>query len=145
MFSRDLLHEFPCEEESSLNIIPIDYFIKMMFDLMKHEKSLGNTYNITHTHNIKVREMVLATCEELDIKNIKFPSLKGANEIPARQYESIGVFLPYVSDSHVFNMEETLSLLDNRDIEDCEVDVWIKPVISYGIEKGLLKRASVKH
>ena len=54
MLTMGNLNEIPCDKDTSLNIISINYFINLMFKISKLTKSLGRTFNITNRKNTNI-------------------------------------------------------------------------------------------
>lgn len=140
MFSRNMIPLFPCRIDSSLNIIPINHFIDVMFLISQFPQSLGRIYNVTHEENTNIRQLIEFACKEMGVPVpifVPFGPMDGFNpEFP----EQLEPFINYIEQSHNFDISETRELLKDYFIPCGDIKAGIKRTIEYCYHNRLLRR-----
>jgi len=138
LICRGILSQLPADEESSLNLVPINYFIDIMLKISRLPESNGRSFNICNRKNGQVRKMFTYVCEQLGIHKPEYISISSSNLIPPRLLSQIESFIPYIEESHTFDLSETQQIL-KKEYYECEDNfVCISHMIKYCIENKLL-------
>lgn len=114
MFSKETFNQFPCCESSSLNIIPIDYFITTMFSIIHSGLAMGKRFNISNDTNLNFTNMVRKVCHRLNTKAPEFIAPKDIHKLKLKELENIQSFLPYFEESHTFDLSSTKEVLQEN-------------------------------
>ncbi len=139
LFESEALTYFPCDEGASLNIIPIDYFINVLFKLCNLEESIGRTFNISNHNNIDVRQSIAFKCNELNVQVPQFVPSERLDLIPEKIRHNLAYILAYVNESHWFDLSTTYNLLD-EDMPQCpEWETYFDTIIQYCKDNGFVK------
>lgn len=139
MFSRKMLPVFPCEPDSSLNIIPINYFIDLMLAISKLPESIGKTYNITHYENTNIQEMIRSGCGLLGVPVPQFVPFARMDTLGSEIPEPLGPFMNYIQQSHYFDISATRALLKNNFRECDDIITCTAKIIDYCSQNRLLR------
>lgn len=131
-FSRKRINEFYCNESSSINIVPVDYFVKGMLELSLRGKStLGKTYNLVNKLNTPVKKLVIDVCKILEVDEPIFYEISD-NTKELLMNNSLGHFFNYVYMSHHFDDEWTRRQLNGTDIQCVEItEEYLRKNIEY--------------
>lgn len=96
-FSRQRINEFYCNETSSINIVPVDYFVKAMVNLsIRGVSTIGKTYNLVNKTNTPVKKIVTDVCKILDVKEPIFYKIDKNTEEKLSN-NSLSYFFSYVN------------------------------------------------
>ncbi|MGL4106765.1 SDR family oxidoreductase [Clostridium sp. LP20] len=138
-FNRKRIKEFYCNESSSVNIVPVDYFVKAMLELsLRGESTIGKTYNLVNKINTPVKKLVTNICSILDVDEPQFIEIEDSN-MGIMMKNSLGHFFNYVYMSHHFDDEWTRSQLENTNIVCSEITKeYIRKNIEYCNSIGIL-------
>ncbi|MGN0144842.1 MAG: SDR family oxidoreductase [Clostridium sp.] len=132
------LKEVICDNDSSLNIIPMDFVIDAIFKISQNDDCLGKTYNLSNNYNINVRELAKYVCEASDSPIPEFISIKDKDKADRFVQMRLAPFLPYISESHTFDNTNTLAAL-HTDCKTKKIDFGcIQRCIKYCKENALL-------
>jgi thioester reductase-like protein len=129
------LNELPCNDDTSLNIISINYFIDLMFLITKKPESLGRTFNITNNKNTNLKSLIEFSCNELGIGLPKFIHIKNCANIN----KHINAFIPYFEESHFFDLTETYKILNTDCLPKDDILACTKKILEYSLNKKILK------
>ena len=140
MLCMEYLKELPCNVDSSLNIISINYFINLMFSISKLPESLGLTLNITNTRNTNIRELIEFACNELVVKPPKFISIQYTGNKIHGISDKLKAFIPYFEESHYFDLSETYRILKRSTLPDDDIIECTRKIINYSLEKRILRK-----
>lgn len=125
-------NEFICSENSSLNIIPINYFINAMLHISASDSSIGKTFNIVNSHNSSIRELIRCFCEITGVRVPDFVPVDEADKVPPRIYQLLEVFITYIEKSHTFDDRATKEALRGTPIECPDIDEeYMKKAVQY--------------
>lgn len=105
------LKEVICDEDSSLNIIPMDFVIDAIYEITRNKECLGKTYHLANNYNIKVRDFAKYICKASKAELPKFIPLKEKDNADRFIVMRLTPFLPYISGSHRFDNTNTLTAL----------------------------------
>ena len=141
MLSRNILTTLPCE--TTLNIIPINNFLDIMFDIIKAETPQGSVYNITNPSNTNFRNLIKHACLVLNTPIPDFLPISKKHLLPKRVFESISVFIPYFEDEHFFDLSKTYSVLGGEKYECDDVILSMGPIVDFCFRNQLLRKAPV--
>lgn len=119
MFKTGRITQFFCDENASLNLVPINYFIEGMLELGKRKNTLMNTYHLVNEKNANVREMIRDYCEEM---NVKIPEFISCSESYGKEDDRFAYFSDYIRLSHCFAAERTRDILCDAGIKCGKVD-----------------------
>lgn len=136
MLYRGKIKEFYCDSKSSINIVPINYFVGGMVYLADKPEGCYKTFHFVNESNINVEKLVIWVCEILNVeipKFINFDSAKKINSSPLRY------FFEYVKLSHTFNSDYTSKMLCEEDIICPQISKsYISKNIEYCIKNNLI-------
>jgi long-chain acyl-CoA synthetase len=137
--SRELMNEFPCNPDTSLNIIPIDFFLNLMFKIGERPDTIGNIYNITSKTNVKIKELICFICSELNVKIPNFIPISDEPGFKDRFIPELSLFLPYLEESHNFDLTETQNLFPGQDMDYSRFQPGFKNIIRYCLDKNIIR------
>lgn len=131
--------DFICNDDSSLNIIPVDYFIDAVMEISRREESIGKTYHIINNKNSNIKNIVKACCNVLGISNPNFVPIKHQEKVSARTRQLLEVFITYIEKSHTFDDRITRQTLDGTGIVCPEITMdFMERTIAYCKDKKYL-------
>jgi len=141
-FSTHTYKEFICNEDSSLNIIPIDYLIEAMIHISMEKNNTGKTFHVINKNNTNIRSMVTTICKALNVATPLFISIDNQNHASKYTKLLLYTFINYIEKSHVFDDSLATKALNNSNIicERINADYFVK-IVSYCQENKLLKGA----
>lgn len=140
MLSRESLAALP--GPTSLNLIPLNNFIDILFEIIANKDSLGKTYNITNPRNVPFVPMIGYACKLLNVITPKFIPLQQKDKLPDKTIHQIGVFMPYFEEQHHFDLSNTYHILGRDSIYCDDVILSIKPIVEYCLTQKLLRKGS---
>lgn len=136
IFQSERIREFVCNETSSLNLVPIDYFIDGMLELGSRQDTLMKTYHLVNKENVNLRELIHDYC---DMLNIRTPEFINYSEAYIKEEDIFGRFSDYIRLSHHFADADTRKALCNTDIRCRKIDrEYIKKNIQYCKSHGFV-------
>lgn len=115
LFKYNRISDFYCNEESSINIVPVNYFVEGMLDLAKCKDTYGQTFNLVNHENINLRAYIQYVCNALKVEPPNFVSFSSEVD-KAIENDTLKYFYEYVRASHEFDDEETRGLLTPKNI-----------------------------
>lgn len=131
--------EFLCNENSSLNIIPVDYFINALMEISSMDDSIGNTYHIVNDRNTNIKGLVKTCCRIMNVDTPTFVPINQAEKVSTRTRKLLEVFITYIEKSHTFDDTATRKILDRTEIRCPDItDDYIKRITSYCTKQKLL-------
>ena len=138
LLSRDCLQQLPSDTDTSLNIVPIDYFISIMFKISELTETIGKVYNITAEKNTPFRAMMEYACQILNLQQPEFIPIHQSHKISQKILDQIEAFIPYFEESHHFDLTATHDVLNCSyfESEDCKTLVF--RMIKYCLDNRLL-------
>ena len=129
--SQGRLKEVICDDDSSLNLIPMDFVINALFIISRNKDSIGKTYHLANNYNMKVKDFAKYICTASNSPMPKFIPIKDKDTAERLSLMRLTPFLPYISQSHRFDNTETLSFLnDHYKTEELGFD-YIRKCIEY--------------
>jgi len=95
--------DFICNDDSELNIVPVDYVVEAMLHISKAEANLGKAFNLTCRQNVNVKQMIIDSCRLLNLELPAFYSI--ANKENASKFTrlALSMFLDYLDICHTFD------------------------------------------
>ncbi len=139
LFETENLKYLPCDEGASLNMIPIDYFIKVLFELWDLEKSIGRILNISSYKNMDIQSCVTFKCNFMNARVPIFVPSDRLDLLPENVRQNLSYVLGYVRESHQFDLSETYNLLDDKMPECPEWDTYLGKIMQYCADSGFVK------
>lgn len=139
MLATGNLKELPCNNDTSLNIISINYFIDLMFLISQLPESLGQTFNITNSKNTNLQQSIVFLCNELRIELPEFIPINNCGNINPRIMNRIKVLMPYFEESHFFDLSETHKILNTDSLPDDDTITCLKKILDYCLEKKMIR------
>lgn len=139
-FCRESLPVFLCEEDSAINIVPIDYFLDALTMIASQESAVGKAFHIVHDTNTKVRAIVHSMCRAAGTKVPEFLPLCDSHLIKPRLLLRLSAILNYVEKSHTFDKTNTNEALQHSGIMCPQIDdLYFQKAYDYCIDTGILK------
>lgn len=138
LLNYEKIEDFYCDENSSINIVPVDYFVEGMLYLAERKDTYGKTFNLVNHKNVPIRDCVKYACDNLKVKLPNFVTF--SKEIEAViEKNPLKYFYEYVKASHEFDDEETRNTLVPEKIICSRItEEYIEKNITYCREFGLL-------
>ena len=131
-------NEFICDDDSSLNIIPINYVIDSIVYISKSKSNEGKTFNITNSCNANIKNIIIKCCQALNIDVPIFIPIDRQNTASKLTRRQLYTFVNYIENSHVFDDSLTKQALKSSDVV-CPIitdDYWER-IVSYCIDQKL--------
>jgi nucleoside-diphosphate-sugar epimerase len=127
-----IFKDFICNEDSSINIIPIDYFIDALLHISKSDDNIGKTFNMTNKTNMNVMQMLNTACRELGIEPLTIFSTADKKSSTKLTRLALSKFLCYIELSHTFDDSQTQKALQGTGIS-CPVldDEFTVKILDY--------------
>ncbi|MBF0233704.1 MAG: SDR family oxidoreductase [Desulfamplus sp.] len=107
-------------EKGTLNLIPVDFFLKAWMTLMESEIS-GNIFHIANSYPTRLDEVIEYTRILFGISGINKADRNDFDHIPKNALEIlfdsyIDVYRPYIKDTRVFNTDKSDAILNRHNI-----------------------------
>ncbi|MBN1871642.1 MAG: SDR family oxidoreductase [Candidatus Omnitrophica bacterium] len=115
MFILELFPEIPADEETELNLIPVDDVAKIIHIISNSGRSILNqNYHVAHTSAIKLGTLLNESSRFFGFKKPKCIPVKEfrIDSIGTSRQKIIGHFTPYLNQRLSFDMRNTLSILE---------------------------------
>ena len=147
-FNAHTYKEFICDDDSSLNIIPIEYLIEAITHISRERSNIGKTFNIVNQKNTNIRSMIEIICRELKVKTPDFIPLEHQDKASKLTKMFLYTFINYIEKSHVFDDSLAAEALNDSNII-CPIitNDYFTKTIEYCKSKGFLgilnKRSSL--
>ena len=145
LLANERLPQIPCNSDTSLNIVPINYVIDLVLKISEMPEAIGNVYNITREENISLPEVIEFLCQTLNTRVPKFVPIHQSRTIPKKVLNSIETFIPYFEESHHFDLSETLKLLGCKSFEPDDFKTGFMRMIKFCWDNKLLANNHKKH
>lgn len=138
MLQMGAIPEFYCEEDTSVNMVPIDYVVNGILSISNKSDSLGKTYHLVNRYNTNVKAAMEVVCQQFGIScpdYCSFSSMKLSGDSPLYH------FFRYAQMSHHFDDEMTRAILQEEGVicERISLSYLVKN-IHYCMEHGLLRK-----
>lgn len=138
-FAKQMYKEFVGDQSSSINIIPINYFVDAVLKISTQPSSIGSVYHIVNNQNTKIIDIVTYICEGLNISCPRFVPIKDLSESSRRTKKLLEFFVSYIRFSHIFDNKHTVKALEDTDISCPNIDrKYFEKIIMYGRRNGFL-------
>ncbi|MDR2713459.1 MAG: SDR family oxidoreductase [Clostridiales bacterium] len=124
--------DFICNDDSELNIVPVDYVVDAMLHITKSAANLGKAFNLTNKKNRNIKQMIISTCRLLNREPVKIYAIEDAKEASEPTRKALAKFLDYLSICHTFDDTLAAEALQGSGI-NC-------PVIDNDFSAKLLER-----
>jgi len=132
-----IFKDFICDEHSSLNIIPIDYFINSLVYLSENHEFTGKTFNIVSPKNMNIKRMIELTCAELGLSPLAMIPIAEKKTSTKLTRLALSKFLPYIEISHTFDDSAAQTALSGSGISCPDLDDdYTKRILLYCKKKG---------
>ncbi|MBN1832273.1 MAG: SDR family oxidoreductase [Deltaproteobacteria bacterium] len=101
-------------ENAGINVIPVDYFSRMLIKIMDVGNQ-GGIFHITQEKNCPLKDLIEYTRKYFHIEGLNI-TLDGSPEGPIERIFNLynEPYLPYLQDSRVFSSENTMQLRDEK-------------------------------
>jgi thioester reductase-like protein len=143
LLSRECLPQLPGDENTSLNIVPINYFINLMFKLSEMPETIGKTYNITAEKNTPFKQMMEFGSQVLNLQLPEFIPLHQSHIMSQKILDQIETFMPYFEESHHFDLSATHEMLKCNYFESEDFKTWVLRMIQYCLEHRLIPQKKI--
>lgn len=138
--NKGIFKDFICDEDSSINIIPVDYFVDALMHISKSEENIGKTFNIVSRKNVKIRDLLKACCHELGVDTPEFVPLEEKKNASKLTRLALLKFIHYLELSHMFDDALAAEALSGTGITCPELDYsFTCRILSYCKENGLIE------
>jgi thioester reductase-like protein len=111
-----IFKDFICDENSALNIVPVDYCVDAMVHIVKSDSNLGRTFNLVADKNMNIKQMLEISCRELGIEPLRIIPVNEAKTSSKLTRLALSVFLNYIEISHTFDDSCTKQALQGSGI-----------------------------
>lgn len=142
MLSRQSLAALP--GPTTLNIIPLNNFLDMMFEIIGKPGSVGHTFNITNPHNVSFTDLISYACQTLSVRVPEFIPLQHKHLLPVKTLNQIEPFMPYFEDEHTFDLVKTTHTLGKDKITVDDVISSMERIVAYCHQRRMLRMYPVK-
>lgn len=133
LYGRGLLEVFNCSATASLNLVPIDYVVKVILYFFENIQ-LSKTYNITYKNNVSIKSITKYVHTQLGQDN---PMFCEQEENYKRYPKNLELLFHYMRFSHEFDNSDFLE--KNKLFEEPKIDRdYFEKIISYGKRNGFL-------
>lgn len=109
--------DFICNDDSELNIVPVDYVVDAMLHISKADANLGKAFNLTCRKNVNVKQMIINSCRLLNIELPAFHSIAGKKNASKFTRMALSMFIDYLDISHTFDDTLARKALQGSGIE----------------------------
>jgi thioester reductase-like protein len=124
--------EFICNDDSSLNFIPSDYFIDAMIYISEKENCVGKTFNIVNKNNSNIKELIQMLCQIINVDVPQFIPVNKQKNASKRTRMLLYIFMNYIEKSHMFDDFFTGNALRGTHIICPEINYdFLKKTTSY--------------
>lgn len=113
LFQKGKIKHLICDENSYMNLVPIDYFIEGMLEIAKKPNSIGKRYHFVNDQNANVREYFIGLCQKL---NVNIPCFLNSSEIKVEDTSPFRHFQQYFQNSYCFDNRKTKEELKDSNI-----------------------------
>ena len=105
-------------KNSHLNVIPVDYFVRTVRELMQKSRE-GDIYHIANPSPVYIDQIIRYIGSFLHIKGIKVTPEEEFTETPKNALETLvdkqlDTYLPYIQDTRVFRQDKADALLGKQ-------------------------------
>lgn len=111
LFAMGAIDKFYCTDQSSLNLVPINYVVDAIYDISRNESCIGHRFHLVNRENVKVKHMITYLCDKLRVSP---PEFYGFDEFESGKGGAMGYFYEYVRLSHHFADQYTEVMLEGR-------------------------------
>lgn len=101
-----------CDEDSSLNLVQMDYVVECMFNISQQPDSIGKTYNLTNSQNTRIRDFVSSWSKCGNVALPEFIPFAEIDKASSGTVLRLTPFLPYMKGCHTFDATNTLKATD---------------------------------
>lgn len=95
--------DFICNDDSDLNIVPVDYVVDAMLHISKSDANLGKAFNLTNQKNRNIKQMIISTCQLLNRAPLRIYPIENAKEASEPTRKALANFLDYLAICHTFD------------------------------------------
>lgn len=136
--SQGRLTDVICDDDSSLNIIPMDFVINTLFKISQSKDSIGETYHLANNYNLNVKNFVEYVCRASNAPMPNLVSISDKDNADRFSLMRLTPFLPYISQSHRFDNSKALSFVDEESKPQKLGFDYVKKCIEYCKEYSLI-------
>ncbi len=73
--------KFPCAQDSTINLVPIDYVVRTMLDLADAPEAAGQTFHITNPNPPRIVELMREGCRVVKLEGVEFVNCSFSNAL----------------------------------------------------------------
>ncbi len=136
--SQGKIKQVVCDDDSSLNLIQMDFVVECLFEISEQPDSIGKTYNLTNNENTNIKEFVSwwAKCGNVPLP--EFISFQEKEKASASTILRLTPFLPYMKGSHTFDNTNALAATKKAPTKATTFEE-MQRCIEFSKKKGLFK------
>ncbi|MER1985150.1 MAG: SDR family oxidoreductase [Solibacillus sp.] len=105
LLNRERLPQFFDTDDSSVNLVPVDYFVKSMVYLNESDENIGKTIHLVSPQNVLVKDVIQSITRYLNVKCPAFISFDDS----FNDANKINYIFHYINHSHQFDNHYTQS------------------------------------
>lgn len=138
VFSMSAIDRFYCTEDSSINLVPIDYVVEAVYCISTDQNCIGRKFHLVNRRNVMVKQMISYLCSRMGVGGPKFCSfdaftLNGGNPM--------SYFFEYIRLSHHFSDQSTQVMLEGKIPPAIEMDeVYFDRFLTYCYRESLIRQ-----
>jgi thioester reductase-like protein len=95
--------EFICNDDSEINIVPVDYVVDAMLHITKSDANLGKAFNLVNRKNNNVKQMIINCCKLLSVEPPKIHSIENKKDASKFTRMALSMFIDYMDICHTFD------------------------------------------
>lgn len=145
-----------CSFASTLNLVPIDWAVRTITELIK-QGTHNETFHITHPNPPRVQWVMEQGLQAINVKGVRYNDYRNPQPIQTQRKlkiiqkavnNELKRYGPYITEEDVFSLEITCKSLGEKYKDPCQLSSeFLAMLLNFAVKKnfGKIKRDSVKN